>query len=994
MQKLFGAPLTTIAIVMVVLFVIAAIVVVTLAFRNRIMFKLGVRNIPKRPAQTALIVLGLMLSTVLITAAFSTGDTLVYTIKSVAVDALGNTDEIVTVPNAETAPNSGYFDDTLVDQISEDLSGADVDGILPVIQEQVPLFNPGQMLSAPSVTLFAPGPQYAEYTKLTTTEGEEVSFEDLASTEGDTSVFLDKNTAEDLKAEIGDRLYLYVGAEPEPLKVAGIVEGASSVSFSFVLMPLDRAQSILNKPGQINAIYISNTGGALDGAKFSHEIEERLEAPLEEIGFQIETVKKDTLDAADIAGAVITSVFVLFGLFSVAAGVLLIFLIFMMLAAARKSEMGMARAVGTKRNHLIQMFLFEGVVYDVMAAVVGVGLGVLVTYAMAGIMASVIPQDFPIEIAVHVEPTSLIVAFTLGMLVTFATVALSAWKVSRLNIVRAIRDIPEPVFKRVGRGTLALGVAVGVFGLMLSVTGIGVDQAGLLYLGVSLIIICLALVARWRGARERAVFTIAGVLLVAWSLLPSRVFEAIFGEMKMGMEMFFIVGMTMVLGGIWAVSYNLDVILRILTASLGRIRSAAPILRSAMAYPMKNRMRTGLTMAMFSVVIFSIVFMSVVIRANTAILSDTDSIAGGYDINANVSYLNAIPDIKAAMADKGFDPNDFEAVAGMSTIPLEIRQVGAKNQDWEEYILNGTDNTYLETNDFEFLIMAQGYESARDVWLALRDNPGLAVISADAVPAISSMSMSFGGMFMLEGIDQSDKDMSPIEVQVRRTIPGADGTEAIEKNLTIIGVLDMVSFNYGVYTSQQTVDEASPFPIPVTSYFFKLSDGVDAGDTADALESAFMENGMQAAAIEDQLKESNRISYIINSLLTGFMGLGLVVGIAALGVISTRAVVERRHEIGILRAIGFRRSSVQAAFLLESSIVATLGIIVGSVLALALSYQVLNDMKETMENLEFQMPWMELAIIAGVSWVASMLMTIIPAWQASKIYPAEALRYE
>jgi ABC-type lipoprotein release transport system permease subunit len=47
-----------------------------------------------------------------------------------------------------------------------------------------------------------------------------------------------------------------------------------------------------------------------------------------------------------------------------------------------------------------------------------------------------------------------------------------------------------------------------------------------------------------------------------------------------------------------------------------------------------------------------------------------------------------------------------------------------------------------------------------------------------------------------------------------------------------------------------------------------------------------------------------------------------------------------------------------------------------------------------MENLAFQMPWMELAIIAGVSWVASMLMTIIPAWQASKIYPAEALRYE
>ncbi len=206
--------------------------VVTLAFRNRIMFKLGVRNIPKRPAQTALIVLGLMLSTVLITAAFSTGDTLVYTIRSVAVDALGNTDEIITVPNAETAPNSGYFDDALVDQVSEDLSGAPCrrdsagdPGAGPTVQ------SPDKMLSAPSVTLFAPGPQYAEYTSLTTTEGDDVSLEDLASTEGDIQVFIDENTAEDLKAEIGDRLYLYVGAEPRPLKVAGIVEGASSGNF-------------------------------------------------------------------------------------------------------------------------------------------------------------------------------------------------------------------------------------------------------------------------------------------------------------------------------------------------------------------------------------------------------------------------------------------------------------------------------------------------------------------------------------------------------------------------------------------------------------------------------------------------------------------------------------------------------------------------------------------------------------------------------------------
>ena len=61
----------------------------------------------------------------------------------------------------------------------------------------------------------------------------------------------------------------------------------------------------------------------------------------------------------------------MFGLFSIMVGILLIFLIFVMLAAARRTEMGMARAVGAKRSHLVQMFVFEGTTYDLMAAAVG-----------------------------------------------------------------------------------------------------------------------------------------------------------------------------------------------------------------------------------------------------------------------------------------------------------------------------------------------------------------------------------------------------------------------------------------------------------------------------------------------------------------------------------------------------------------------------------------------------------------------------------------------
>ena len=129
-------------------------------------------------------------------------------------------------------------------------------------------------------------------------------------------------------------------------------------------------------------------------------------------------------------------------LFSIAAGVLLIFLIFAMLAAERKSEMGMARAVGTQRGHLTQMFIFEGLAYDLAAAAVGAALGIGVGIAMVGVISQLF-GTYGFALTPHIEVRSVVVAYCLGMLITFLTVAISATRVSRLNIVAAIRDIPD-----------------------------------------------------------------------------------------------------------------------------------------------------------------------------------------------------------------------------------------------------------------------------------------------------------------------------------------------------------------------------------------------------------------------------------------------------------------------------------------------------------------------------------------------------------------------
>jgi ABC-type antimicrobial peptide transport system permease subunit len=66
---------------------------------------------------------------------------------------------------------------------------------------------------------------------------------------------------------------------------------------------------------------------------------------------------------------------------------MLIFLIFVMLAAERKKEMGIARAVGMQRSHLVRMFAFEGAVYALLAGAVGALLGVAIGWGMVGILS-------------------------------------------------------------------------------------------------------------------------------------------------------------------------------------------------------------------------------------------------------------------------------------------------------------------------------------------------------------------------------------------------------------------------------------------------------------------------------------------------------------------------------------------------------------------------------------------------------------------------------
>ena len=160
-------------------------------------------------------------------------------------------------------------------------------------------------------------------------------------------------------------------------------------------------------------------------------------------------MKRSTLDVAEAVGKGFASMFTAMGSFGVLAGLLLLVNLFVMLAAERGTELGMARAVGMRRAELVGAFATEKWTYAVVATALGVaagiGLGAVLVSLSARIFAT---QHNRFDLFFTLKPQSLAQSFAIAFLVALATVVATSLRISRLNVVRAIRDLAEPPPRR------------------------------------------------------------------------------------------------------------------------------------------------------------------------------------------------------------------------------------------------------------------------------------------------------------------------------------------------------------------------------------------------------------------------------------------------------------------------------------------------------------------------------------------------------------------
>ncbi|WP_157108801.1 FtsX-like permease family protein, partial [Aldersonia kunmingensis] len=173
--------------------------------------------------------------------------------------------------------------------------------------------------------------------------------------------------------------------------------------------------------------------------------------------------------------------------------------------------------------------------------------------------------------------------------------------------------------------------------------------------------------------------------------------------------------------------------------------------------------------------------------------------------------------------------------------------------------------------------------------------------------------------------------------------------------------------------------------------FVTAAPGTDPASLREPLEQAT--DPFVIVQVQDREEFKGAQAAQINTLLAVLYGLlALAVVIAILGIVNTLAlsVVERRREIGMLRAVGMHRNQVRRAIYIESTLIAVFGAIVGVLLGLGLGSGFIRTLRD--QGLEvIAVPWAQVVTMLVGSALVGVLAALWPAARAARIRPLEAI---
>lgn len=231
------------------------------------------------------------------------------------------------------------------------------------------------------------------------------------------------------------------------------------------------------------------------------------------------------------------------------------------------------------------------------------------------------------------------------------------------------------------------------------------------------------------------------------------------------------------------------------------------------------------------------------------------------------------------------------------------------------------------------------------------------------------------------------------------------------KRLNVVGIFEIGMYEYDSALAIMNIQDAAKlFRIPnrVTGLRLKLDDVYQAPRiTADLL--ATLPASYRAA--DWTYQHANFFRALKTEKTVMFVILLLIVAVAAFNIVSTliMMVTDKQADIAILRTLGMTPKNIMTIFMVQGTLIGVFGTLigVGGGVALALNvetiianleqvlgYQFLPADVYYISSLPSDLQWDDVTVIGITAFALSLLSTIYPSWRASKIRPAEALRYD
>ena len=963
----------------VLLALVGLVVLVLLVWtgRKRFPLRIGMGNFFRRKTQVAIVVAGLLIGTAIISSSYVIQSTFEYTIRSTVFHNLDYVDETIT--NTTSGGTHVPFNESVFQGLYAAFEGGSmpaIAGLAPRLQLSASAIDNTTQLIEPTASLIGFNAAY-DLGNFVRPDGSTWDGSGLTSTQ----TIVNQAFANDTEAKVGDHLAVFPGAGARPLfaTVAAVVLDQGRGGYNGgpnLFVRLDAIQAASSPPfgpvlPRINAIVIANVGGVTQGYLRTDDAVSQLTARLPAgSGLTINPVKSDAVTQATQNVDQLSQIFLLLGSFTIIAGVLLIVNIFVMLAEERKGEMGVARALGMRRSHLVQSFVAEGLAYALLSATVGTLAGLLVAGVILWAFTLIFPAQLfgGVQFVLNWTFLDLIRGFAIGFLITMGTILLASWRVSKLNIVRAIRDIPEPVVHQSTTWQLALGALLTVLGAVLTVAAVVRNDVLFQDLGPSGLALGLAILLR-NVVTSRAAFTVSGLFMLVWLFYPNKPITS----SDTDIALFVAAGLLMVFAAILLIMFNSEVLVWV-ASRIGRGRRWRPVVRTAVAYPMNKKFRTGTTLATIALIMFTIATMSGIQSIiGSSITTTVVRQSGGYDLIASSAY--PIPDFASRIANNTTVSSAIRETHGLSAYRISASSNSTLAGGSHQTTLLGVPQEWVDGSiPLEFQHLDPNYTSPQAAWQALETDPHLAIADGSVEPGGIGGGFGGGGFFTFSA-------------KVGDTLYYRNATSQTD-HVKLIGIL-YEQFVPGLFVGWNTVRTNGLVDAP-SIFYVKVQPGADATKAAHNLDRLFLPYGLVALDINSFVSQITDVITGVFNLLEAYLALGLIVGIAGLGVITMRNVVERRTETGALRALGFRKSMILTSFLLELMFIAVTGIAIGDILGIALSYDLY--LKFFADVGYFSIPWDRLILLSSIAFVGAVVATASPAIRAARMPPAEALR--